>query len=253
MSTPIARIIGAVLLVTVFGSPSSQAGTVSAAVAANFAAPMKAIAARFEHDTGHRVRLSFGASGRFFAQIRHGAPFDVLLSADDEKPARLEAAGLAVPGSRFTYALGAIVLWSARPDLVDAQGRVLETGTFRHLALANPKLAPYGEAARSVLQKRGLWSTLRGRLVYGENIAQTYQFVASGNAELGFVALSQVLKDGQIRAGSAWRVPAELYPPIRQQAVLLNRGADNPAARALLDYLQSPAVRRLIRHYGYGP
>jgi len=241
------------LLVAILTPFSTRAETVSVAVASNFTAPMKAIVAEFEKSTGHHAQLSFGSSGKFFAQIRHGAPFDVFLSADDQKPAKLEAAGMSVPDSRFTYALGTIVLWSARPGFVDAQGAVLKSGDFQHLALANPKLAPYGEAAREVMQKRGVWSSLRRKLVLGENIAQTYQFVASGNAGLGFVALSQVMQDGHIQAGSAWIVPATLYSPIRQDAVLLNRGKHNAAAKALLDYLKSAPARAIIRSYGYGP
>lgn len=229
----------------------SHAETVNVAVAANFTAPMKAIAAKFQQDTGHHARLAFGSSGKFFAQISHGAPFQVFLSADSQKPAKLEAEGLALAGSRFTYALGSLVLWSADPRQVDPEARVLKSGDFKHLAIANPRLAPYGVAAEETMQKLGVWSSLQSRLVRGENIAQTYQFVASGNAELGFVALSQVMEDGQIRRGSAWRVPAKMHSPIRQDAVILSKGRDNPAARALMAYLKSPAAARIITAYGY--
>ena len=232
-------------------SPMARAGEVQVAVAANFTAPMKAIAAEFEKATGHKAQLSFGGTGKFYAQIRNGAPFQVFLSADDETPAKLEQEGLAVAGSRFTYAVGALVLWSARPDFVDAKGEVLSRGTFAHLALANPKLAPYGAAAMETLDKLGLTSTLQPKFVQGENIAQTHQFVMSGNAELGFVALSQVIKDGRITSGSAWIVPAEMHRPIRQDAVILAPGRDSPAANALLRFLREPAALAIIKSYGY--
>lgn len=233
-------------------SLSARAGEVQVAVAANFAAPMQAIATQFAKDTGHRAVLMGGSTGKLYAQIRNGAPFEVFLSADDATPARLVAEGSALRGSRFTYALGRLVLWSATPGLVDAEGKVLARGGFAHLALANPKLAPYGAAAMQVLGALGLAETLRSKLVVGESIAQAYQFVHSGNAQLGFVALAQVAQDGAIASGSAWRVPAELHAPIRQDAVLLARGQANPAARALLEYLQGPAARAVIRSYGYG-
>jgi molybdate transport system substrate-binding protein len=229
----------------------AHAGDVQVAVASNFATPMQRIAEAFTRDTGHQMLLSVGASGRFHAQIVNGAPFDVFLSADAETPARLEAAGAAVPGSRFTYAIGRLVLWSARPGFVDAQGAVLRGGGFRHLALANPKTAPYGAAAQQALRGLGLFDTLRPKFVQGENIAQVQQFVASGNAELGFVALAQVWRNGVIAQGSAWIVPATLHAPIRQDAVLLLPGRDKPAAKALLAYLQGDAARALIRGFGY--
>ncbi|MHB1359497.1 MAG: molybdate ABC transporter substrate-binding protein [Rhodocyclaceae bacterium] len=232
-------------------SPFARAAEVQVAVAANFAAPMKRIAAEFAKATGHRALLAFGASGKFYAQIRNGAPFHVLLSADAAVPARLEHDGLAVAGSRFTYAVGTLVLWSARPGLVDDQGAVLARGDFKHLAVANPKLAPYGAAALETLEHLKLSSTLKPKFVYGENIAQTYHFVASGNAELGFVALSQVMQDGRLTGGSAWIVPAGMHQPIRQDAVLLLPGRDNPAATALLRFLREPATQALIQSYGY--
>ena len=232
-------------------SPYAGAENVSVAVAANFTTPMKAIAAEFEKDTGHSTQLSFASSGKFYAQIKNGAPFQVFLSADVKKPELLEQEGLAVSGSRFTYALGSLVLWSARPDLVDHNGDILRTDNFRHLAMANPKLAPYGLAARETLEKMGVWSELRDKLVIGENIAQTHQFVATGNAELGFVALSQVMKDGQLTGGSGWLVPSNFYSPIRQDAVLLINGKDNAAASALLNYLQSDKAAATIKSYGY--
>lgn len=229
----------------------AHAGTVRVAVAANFSAPMKAIAADFERATGHHAGLSFGSTGKFYAQIRNGAPFDVFLAADDETPARLERDGGAVPGSRFTYAVGALVLWSARPDLVDARGEVLGRGGFERLAIANPRLAPYGAAAWEVMERLGVLDRVRSRLVQGENIAQTWQFVQSGNAELGFVAASQVIQDGRLVTGSAWRVPAQLHAPIRQDAVLLHAGRGNVAAEALLAYLRSEPALARIRAHGY--
>jgi len=232
-------------------STCARAAEVQAAVAANFAAPMKAIVAEFEQATGHKVHLSFGASGRFYAQIRNGAPFQVLLSADEDIPVRLEREGLSVPASRFTYAVGTLVLWSARTDFVDARGAVLSRGAFAHLAVANPKLAPYGAAAMETLDKLGLAAALRSKLVFGENIAQAHQFVASGNAELGFVALSQVMKDGRIAGGSAWVVPASMHSPIRQDAVILARGRGNAAAAALLRFLHQAGAVAIIRSYGY--
>lgn len=230
---------------------SALADQVQVAVAANFTAPMKAIAAAFEQDTGHRVLASYGATGQFYAQISNGAPFEVFLSADDSTPARLEQAGQGVEGSRFTYAIGTLVLWSPRAGFVDDQGAVLAKGDFRHLAIANPKAAPYGLAALQTLDKLGLSEGLKSKLVEGQNITQALQFVSTGNAELGFVALSQVYKDGQITSGSAWVVPEALYQPIRQDALILKKGADNPAARALVEYLKGPKAAEIIKAYGY--
>ena len=224
---------------------------VSVAVAANFTAPMQVIAADFEKDTGHKALLAFGATGKFYAQIKNGAPFDVLLAADDETPARLEKENAAIAGSRFTYAIGTLVLWSAKPGYVDGQGEVLRKGDFARLAIANPKLAPYGQAATEVMAALKVSETLTPKLVQGENIAQTFQFVSTGNAELGFVALSQIMKDGKVSEGSAWIVPANLYQSIRQDAVLLTPGRDNPAAAALLRYLQGEKARAVIHSFGY--
>jgi molybdate transport system substrate-binding protein len=239
------------LLVLGFTASTAAAADVLVAVAANFTAPMQAIAAAFERDTGHTVRLASGSTGKFYAQIRNGAPFQVLLSADDETPARLEREGMAVPGTRFTYAVGRLALWSAQAGVVDARGAVLKRGRYRHLAIASPALAPYGAAAVEVLQRLGVYEAVRPKLVQGENIAQTHQFVASGAAELGFVALSQVFRDGRLAGGSAWIVPGTLHAPIRQDAVILAPGRDNPAASALLDYLGRDKAKAVIRAYGY--
>lgn len=231
---------------------AAQAAELQLAVAANFAAPMARIAEAFAAATGHTLRLSSGATGKFYAQIVAGAPFDLLLAADDETPRRLVAEGHAVAGTQFTYAVGRLVLWSARPGFVDEQGAVLGSGRFAHLAIANPKTAPYGAAALQVLRSRGLAEALAPKLVTGESIAQAYQFVFTGNAELGFVALSQVMLPGRPAGGSHWLVPAALHDPIRQDAVLLERGEHKPAARALLDYLKSAPARELMRAHGYG-
>ncbi len=233
------------------GAAGVRADQVQVAVAANFAASMQRIAAEFEKDTGHKALISVGATGKFYAQISQGAPFDVFLSADDETPARLVADGAALADSRFTYAMGRLVLWSAKPGFVDEQGAVLKRADFRHLALANPKTAPYGAAAVEVLTAMRLLDVLSPKFVQGENIAQTHQFVASGNAELGFVALSQVWKDGRLTEGSAWRVPVSLHSPIKQDAVLLAGARNNAAALALLRYLKGDKARALIAGFGY--
>ncbi|MDD0842882.1 molybdate ABC transporter substrate-binding protein [Pseudomonas sp. Gutcm_11s] len=230
---------------------SALADQVQVAVAANFSAPMQAIAAEFEKSSGHKVVTSVGATGQFYAQIKNGAPFEVFLAADDTTPAKLESEGDSVPGSRFTYAVGSLALWSPKAGYVDSEGAVLKANQFKHLSIANPKTAPYGLAATQVLEKLGLTQAVAGKLVEGQNIAQAHQFVASGNAELGFVALSQVYKDGKISEGSAWLVPAELHEPIRQDALLLNKGKDNAAAKALLDYLRGEQAATIIRAYGY--
>ncbi|HEX7156810.1 MAG TPA: molybdate ABC transporter substrate-binding protein [Burkholderiaceae bacterium] len=233
-----------------FAGPA-LAGEVQVAVAANFIVPMQAVAADFERLTGHTVRLSFGATGKFYAQIVNGAPFDILLAADDRTPAKLVAQGAAVAGSQFTYAIGKLVLWSAKPGTVDPGGEVLKKGDFGHIAICDPELAPYGAAAVETMKRLGAYESLRPKIVVGENVAQAQQFVASGNAEVGFVALSQVWKEGRLTQGSAWIVPAALYAPIRQDAVLLKRAIDNPAAKALMDYLKSDGARGVIRTYGY--
>lgn len=238
-------------LVLALAAPLAAAGEVLVAVAANFAAPMARLAQAFEAASGHRVKVASGATGKLAAQVQAGAPFDVLLAADEATPARLLAEGHAVAGSAFPYAVGRLVLWSAQPGLVDAQGAVLDSGRFRHLAIANPKTAPYGQAAMAVLAARGLADRLAPKIVTGQSIAQAYQFVVTGNAELGFVALSQVQAPGQPRAGSAWVVPAELHPPIRQDAVRLKAGAANPAAAALLAWLQTEPARALMHEHGY--
>jgi molybdate transport system substrate-binding protein len=228
----------------------ATAAEAQVAVAANFAAPAKQLAERFGRSSGHRVTLSSGSTGKFYAQIKSGAPFDALLSADEDTPRRLESDKFAVAGSRFAYAIGRLVLWSPTAGVVDANGEVLRRGEFKRLAIANPRLAPYGAAAQQAMQTLGVWARLQDRLVQGENIAQTYQFVASGNAELGFVAWSQVAHDGAPR-GSYWPVPTALHAPLRQDAALLAHGADNVAAREFLAFLRSAEAREVIHRFGY--
>lgn len=239
------------LLSSLLLATSLHAEEVQVAVAANFTAPMQQIAIQFEKDTGHKASLSFGATGKFYVQIINGAPFEVFLAADDETPARLEKENHSVSGSRFTYAIGKLVLWSTNPALIDARGDVLKTGKFRYLALANPKTAPYGTAAIEAMTQLGVLSKLQPHFVQGENIGQTHQFVFTGNAELGFVALSQVSKDGKITSGSAWVIPDHLYQPIHQDALILTKGKDKPAPAALIAYLKSDKAKAIIKSFGY--
>jgi molybdate transport system substrate-binding protein len=228
-----------------------QAAEVSVAVASNFTAPMRKIAQAFEQETGHRAVLSSGSTGGFHVQIRNGAPFQVLVAADASTPLKIESEGLGVEGSRFTYAIGTLVLWSAQPGFVDGTGDVLRRGKFERIAIANPKLAPYGVAALETLSRLGVLQRVQPRLVRGENISQAYQFVATGNAELGLVALSQVVADGKMVRGSGWIIPADLHAPIRQDAILLSPGKDHPAAIALMGFLRGDKARSVIRSFGY--
>jgi molybdate transport system substrate-binding protein len=250
----ISRVYGRIAAVVVLsGLVSSQAsaGEVSAAVASNFSAPMHRIIDLFQQESGHTVKVSFGSTGKFYAQIREGAPFDVFVAADLATPQRLEDEGLAVAGSRFVYALGKLVLWSAQPGYVDAHGVVLRNGNYNRLAIADPGLAPYGMAAKQMLEASKLWHIVRRRLVMGENITQAYQFAATGNAELAFVALSQIMRDGKVSTGSWWPVPPYLYHPIRQSAVLLSGAKDKAVAQAFLDFLKSEKAAAIIRSFGY--
>ena len=244
-------------LVLTLAASAARADEVQVAVAANFTAPMQKIAALFAQDTGHKAVLSFGSTGKFYAQIKNGAPFEVLLTADDTTPVRLEQEGAALAGSHFTYAIGKLVLWSAQPGVVDAAGEVLRRGNFTHLAIANPKLAPYGAAGIEAMQALGVYDALAPKIVQAENIGQAYQFIASGNAQLGFVAYAQVLDEqGQFKGGSMWMVPAKLYRPIRQDAVVLTKGTSGgqpkPAVAALMQYLRGDKARAVIQTYGYG-
>ncbi|RCX10121.1 molybdate ABC transporter substrate-binding protein [Extensimonas vulgaris] len=258
MSRPLFRSLALIAaLVLSLAASAARADEVQVAVAANFTAPMQKIAALFAQDTGHKAVLAFGSTGKFYAQIKNGAPFEVLLAADDETPARLEQEGAALAGSHFTYAVGKLVLWSAQPGVVDAAGEVLRRGNFTHLAIANPKLAPYGAAGIAAMQALGVYDALAPKIVQAENIGQAYQFIASGNAQLGFVAYAQVLDEqGQLKGGSMWLVPAKLYRPIRQDAVVLTKGTagsqPKPAVAALMQYLRGDKARAVIQTYGYG-
>jgi molybdate transport system substrate-binding protein len=229
-----------------------RAGEVQVAAAANLGPAIQKIAAAFASDTGHRAVVALGSTGRFHAQIRNGAPFEVLLAADQETPGQLESEGLAVAGSRFTYAVGRLVLWSAQEGVVDPRGEVLRQPPAGKLAIADPRLAPYGRAAVETLRGLGLLAAWQPHLVQAENIAQAHQFVASGNARIGFVALSQVVEQGRVTRGSGWIVPEQDHAPIRQDAALLARGANNAAAAAFLAYLRGDAARSILRDAGYG-
>jgi molybdate transport system substrate-binding protein len=240
------------ILLLLLVKPAS-ADEVIVAVASSFKAPMQALTPLFEQQTGHRVLASFGSSGKLASQVGRGAPFEVFLSADEATPAGLERDGAAVAGTRFTYAVGRLVLWSRDPGLVDADGAVLHGDRFDRLAIADPRLAPYGAAATQTLRRLGLLERLQPRLVIGENITQAHQFVATGNAQLGFVARSQLQPQAGVQSarGSVWLVPPHLHAPIHQQAVLLAHGRNSPAAHALLKFLRSGSARRLIRHHGF--
>lgn len=240
-------LLGALLMM----AQVAQAGEVRVAVAANFTAPMQEIAPLFEQASGHKVSLSFGSTGKFYAQIKQGAPYDVLVSADSKTPKKLDDDGLTVQGSRFVYALGKLVLWSAQPGMVDDKGAVLGTGDYNKLAIGDPKLAVYGTAAQETMEKLALWKQVQGKLVRGENITQTYQFAASGNAQLGFIALSQITKGGKVIAGSWWIVPSHYYSPIEQSAVMLSSAKDAAAAQAFVAFLKGPQAAAVIRSYGY--
>lgn len=241
---------GAILFSCVYCSMLS-ADEVQVAVASNFSKPLETLATAFKAKSGHDLKVSAGATGKLYAQIENGAPFEVFLSADSKTPKKLVDAQLAVANSQFTYALGKLVLWSSSKDTIDAQGEVLQKNEFKHLAIANPKTAPYGAAALEVLEHLGLMQTLEAKLVQGENISQTYDFVSTGNAELGFVAWSQVAQGGVLKEGSVWQVPENLYQPIQQDAVLLTKGKNSTAAQALLDFLKTPAAQKLIADAGY--
>ena len=227
----------------------ATAAEIQIAVASNFTAAIRDIAERFEQQSGHKVTLVFGSTGKHYAQIKNGAPLDAFFAADVTRPRLLEEQGVGIGGSRFTYAVGKLVLWSPQAEFVDPAGTVLEQGKFRHLALANPKLAPYGRAAKEVLKTRGQWQVLQDKMVRGENIGQTFQFVKSGNAELGFVAWSQIKRPDQPLAGSWWEIPQALYSPIEQQAVLLT---DNSVARDFLTFVRSEEALEVILTHGYG-
>ncbi len=244
------------LLLTMSLSISVQAEQLTAAIAANFAGTIKHLKPLFERESGHRLITSFASSGTLFAQIHNGAPFDVFLSADQQRPQQLIRDGLGVADSAFIYASGQLVLWSSQAELIDPQGNILRVGQWpnkgiRHIALANPKTAPYGRAAMQTLETMQLVESTKPYRVTGQNIAQTFQFVASGNAQLGFIAEAQLLALAKSERGSYWQVPKEMYSPIQQMAVMLNRGRENSAAEAFLKFLQSPQAQSIIRARGY--
>jgi len=249
----ISALRGRVAAAVVFGLLSSPAcaGEVRVAVASNFAASMERIVALFEKESGHTVKVSLGSTGKLYSQIKGGAPFDVLLAADEATPKRMVQEGLAAGGSRFVYAVGKLVLWSAQPDFVDDKGTVLTKGGFGKLAIANPRLSPYGVAAKETLEKMTMWNAMQGRLLRGEDVGQAYQFVVTENAELGFIALSQIMRDGKVSEGSWWLVPSEMYKPIRQSAVLLSGAKDQTAAQAFLAFLRSQKAAAVMRGFGY--
>ena len=238
-------------VLALFVSVATHAAEVKVAVAANFAQTLKEISTVFEQDTGHKLAITQGSTGKLYAQISQGAPFEVLLSADDETPEKLITEGKAITGTRFTYAIGRLALWSPKPDLVDEGGQVLKTDKFRFLAIANARVAPYGRAAVQVMQKLGVLASIEPRVVQGESITQTFQFVSTGNAQLGFVALSQITENGKLKSGSVWIVPENMHEQLRQDAVLLNPGKDSAAASALLNFLKSDKAKKIIASHGY--
>jgi molybdate transport system substrate-binding protein len=227
---------------------SSRAEETTIAVAANFTSAAKRLGAAFEASSGHRVVFSFGSTGQLYAQIAHGAPFDAFLAADEARPERAVADDLGVEGTRFTYAIGVLVLWSADPDRIDGTPAVLSDPTLRHVAIANPATAPYGAAAIETMRALGVLEGLESRLVAGKSISQTYQFVATGNAPVGFIAASQVKVDD---TGSHWAVPEDMHGPLRQDAVLLEHGRDNEAAKAFLEFLRGAEAVKMIEELGY--
>jgi len=244
-------LLSLILLLGVNASMVVHAEETSIAVSANFSAPIQKLALAFHEETGHEVKVSLGSTGKFYAQIQNGAPFDILLAADQETPQRLENEKLGLENTRFTYATGVLALWSRGEGFIDSKGEILQKSTYRHLAIADPKLAPYGLAAIQVITKLGLLDKVKYKLVQGENINQTFQFVATGNAEMGFVALSQIFLDSKIKEGSAWIVPVGLYQPLHQDAILLIPGKDNSAAKAFLLYLKTEKAKKIMRQYGY--
>tara|TARA_R110000868_G_scaffold64724_1_gene194316 strand:+ start:11582 stop:12367 length:786 start_codon:yes stop_codon:yes gene_type:complete len=244
---------GLLALISLFQTGSAEAEQALVAVASNFTETAQELQARFEQSGEHTILITSGSTGRLYAQILHGAPFDVFLSADQTTPRRLEAGGKTVPGTQFTYALGRIALWSANDsDIATPVEARLRTGTYRRLAIANPDLAPYGAAAREALQTLELWQATEGRIVTGESIAAVQAMVITGNADLGFVPVSQFAGTDMSGEANYWEIPQMLYSPIRQDAVLTSHGQDNAAARAWLDFLASPEAREIIAAHGYG-
>lgn len=239
------------LLFALTGNVSAHADEVKAAVAANFSAAIKRLTPIFEQKTGHTLVTSTGATGQLFAQINNGAPFDVFLAADDQAPQQLIRNGNAVAASHFIYATGRLALWSNTPGYVDGDGKILSSDKFVKIAIANPKTAPYGQAAVETLTSLGLLDKLQPKFVTGENIAQTQQFISTGNVELGFIALAQVKALPTADRGSYWLVPATLHKPIEQGAVVLSASKTQAAASEFLAFLKSPEAIAVIRDLGY--
>ena len=230
---------------------NAQAAEIKVAVASNFANVLKEIAIEFQKDTGHQLAITPGATGKFYAQISNGAPFDVFLSADDETPRKLAQEGKAIASSQFTYAIGRLALWSPNLEMIDKNADILKTDKFKFIAIANAKVAPYGQAAVQTMQKLGVLTKIEPRVVQGESISQTYQFVSTGNAQLGFVAMSQIVENGKIKMGSAWIVPEEMHEQLKQDAVVLQSCKHMSACQALIEYLKSEKAKKLMASYGY--
>jgi len=248
MGTCFKRLLATISILLYIGQIPAHAGEIRVAVAANFALTLAEIARAFEKETGHQVILASGSTGKHYAQIINGAPFDAFFAADITRPRLLDEAGIGIPDSRYSYALGRLVLWSPLPGLADEAGAVLYSDRYLRLAIANPKLAPYGAAAKEVLEGMLLWKKLQNKLVRGENINQALQFVHSGNAQLGFVAASQLVDSEPTAGGSSWQVPANLHTPIRQQAILLT---DSDVAREFMAFSITSAASQIIENNGY--
>lgn len=232
---------------------SAHAGEALVAVAANFAGAVEAIGAEFTKETGHTLQITTGSTGKLYAQIGEGAPFTVLLSADAKTPAKLEEEGKAVAGTRFTYAVGKLSLWSADGGKIGSDPKAaLTAASTLHVAIANPELAPYGVAAREALATMGLWDAIQPKIVMGQNIGQTFSLVDTGAAEMGFIATSAVQIPGSGAKGSRYDVPQEMFKPIKQDAVLLKAGEGNAAAAAFMDYLKGDRAKAIAQSFGYG-
>jgi molybdate transport system substrate-binding protein len=251
MHSPLRVHVTAILLLCWLSSSPVQAGEVRVALASDFAVAMERLAPMFQKESGHTLQLTPGASGKLYAQIKKGAAFDVFLSADEELPKRLMQEGAAVAGSRFVYATGRLVLWSAQPGFVDDKGLVLNRGNFNLLAIPNPLYSPYGVAAKETLTKLTMWNAMQRKLDKGDDDVQTYQFAASERTELALIPLSQVMRDGKLGPGSAWIVLPELHNPIRQSAVLLSGAKDPAAAQAFFAFLKSEKAQKVMRGFGY--
>tara|TARA_R110001583_G_scaffold188860_3_gene351364 strand:+ start:53183 stop:53947 length:765 start_codon:yes stop_codon:yes gene_type:complete len=247
--TSLKQVIYVISLLT--SSSICFADDINVAVAGNFLKPLKVLSTQFELATGHKLLISVGSTGKLFTQITHGAPFEIFLAADQIRPAKLVQQQLADKDSQFTYAKGKLALWSQEPELIDQAGNRLKSSNLIHLAIANPKIAPYGEQAIQVLKHLGLYPQLKDKLLYGQNVGQVFQYVSSGNVRQGIIPLSQVTHNGIITSGSAWIIPSAFYQSIKQDAVLLNQGKSNPAAQVFLEYLKSPEALNIIRSFGY--